>query len=111
MNTFRALAGITLFLIISGFGINASSTWGQARTGDPRMAGRITAKEAAALEVSLSASPDNLSMREQLIGYYFEVAFTNRTPEIEEKREQHIFWLIEHHPDSELAGSPESGII
>jgi len=111
MNMFRALAGMTLFVIISGFGIIDSPAWGQPQIGDRRMAAPITAKEAAALEGSLSKNPDNLSTREQLIRYYFEAAITDRTPEVEEKREQHIFWLIEHHPGSELAGSPETGIM
>jgi len=88
MNMFRALAGMTLFVIISGFGIIDSPAWGQPQIGDRRMAAPITAKEAAALEGSLSKNPDNLSTREQLIRYYFEAAITDRTPEVEEKREQ-----------------------
>jgi tetratricopeptide (TPR) repeat protein len=52
-----------------------------------------------------------LSARQELISYYFMEMLTSRKSELEEKREQHVFWLIEHHPESELAGSPEAGIM
>jgi tetratricopeptide (TPR) repeat protein len=71
---------------------------------------QITAEDAKALEERLKTNPDNLTAREKLITYYFGATLTSRAPELEEKREQHIFWLIEHHPESGLAGSPEAGI-
>jgi tetratricopeptide (TPR) repeat protein len=70
----------------------------------------ITAKQAGVLEEALKTNPDDLSAHEQLITYYFMARLKSRDPDVEKKREEHIFWLIEHHPDSDLAGSPESSI-
>lgn len=71
---------------------------------------QITADEAKALEEGLQTNPDNLPARQKLIHYYFFAGLTSRSPDMEDKRQQHVFWLIEHHPESELAGSPEAGI-
>jgi hypothetical protein len=70
----------------------------------------ITAQDASVLEERLKKNPDDLTARDRLIMYYFQATITSRSLELEEKREQHIFWLIEHHPDSEFAGSPEAMI-
>src|ERR1700680_4646184 len=43
--------------------------------------------------------------------YYFQAMATSRSTEIEQKREQDIFWLIEHHPESQFSGSPEAMIL
>jgi hypothetical protein len=75
------------------------------------MRNQITAKDAQALEEGLIKHPDNLTAREELIRYYFEAALNSRTPELEGKREQHVLWLIENHPESELAGTPEAEIM
>jgi hypothetical protein len=77
----------------------------------PAFGGKTTAKDAAALEEGLRTKPDNQAARENLIDYYFREAITARTSEPEEAREKHVFWLIEHHPESEFAGSPEAGIL
>jgi len=82
----------------------------QEQTAAPRLPQEITAEDAKALEEGLKANPDNRAAREKLITYYFRANLMSRAPGLEERREQHIFWLIEHHPDSELAGSPEAGI-
>jgi outer membrane biosynthesis protein TonB len=58
---------------------------------------KLTASEAQAVEESLRANPEDLAARGKLIAYYF----------VEQAREpwsQHVFWLIEHHPESPLAG-------
>jgi hypothetical protein len=107
----KLCAKFGLVLLLAACGAQASSVWGQAQPVASRTIGRITAMDAAALEKGLNTDPDNLAVREQLIGYYFEEMPTSRKPELEEKREQHVFWPIEHHPDSELAGSPEAGIM
>ena len=77
----------------------------------PTFEGKTTAKDAAALEEGLRTKPDNQAAREKLIDYYFREGIRSRTSEPEEKREEHVFWLIEHHPESEFAGSPEAGIL
>lgn len=76
-----------------------------------KTAAGINADDAVALEEGLKTKPDNLSSREKLIKYYFVEMLTSRSSELEEKREKHVLWLIEHHPDSDLAGSPETGIM
>jgi tetratricopeptide (TPR) repeat protein len=88
-----------------------SSASGPAQATVPRIPGQITAKDAAALEAELITNLDNLAAREQLITYYFYEMITSRSSVLEEKREKHVFWLIEHHPESELAGSPEAEIM
>ena len=72
---------------------------------------QITAVQANGLEEKLVTDPNNVAVREQLIVYYFQASLSTRTADLEQKREQHILWLIEHQPESELAGSPEADIM
>jgi tetratricopeptide (TPR) repeat protein len=72
---------------------------------------QITAEDAKALEEGLKTKPDDLPAREKLVMYYYQAQLKSRAPELEEKREGHVFWVIEHHPESELAGSPEAEIM
>ena len=111
MRKLRWEIALNVLLVVCGLLPLDSCAWGQAQAPEPGMEDRITAKDAKALEEGLNTNPDNLTAREQLISYYFMEMLTSRKPELEEKREQHIFWLIEHHPESELAGSPEAGIM
>ena len=60
--------------------------------------GRMSAGEAAKLELELFAAPDNVHARVSLLGYYF----LNRTPEAHDRRNNHIFWFIENRPEIEL---------
>ena len=102
---------MSLLLGLCGSEFNDLSARGQSRADVPRTGHQITATNAKALEEGLAKNPDNLTAREQLISYYFKAMLTSKTPELEEKREQHILWLIEHHPESEMAGSPEAHIM
>lgn len=70
----------------------------------------ITAEDVKSLEESLLSNPDSLFVRSKLIHYYFEAGLSSESPELEAKREQHILWLIEHHPESALAGSGDAQI-
>jgi tetratricopeptide (TPR) repeat protein len=70
----------------------------------------ITADDARALEDSLANNPDSLFVRAKLIHYYFRAGLGSQSPELEAKREQHVFWLIEHHPEATLAGSPDAEV-
>lgn len=72
---------------------------------------QITAKDAKTLEEGLVTNPDNLAAREQLMEYYFDAALTSRSADLEQKREQHVLWLIEHHPEAEISGSPYAEIM
>jgi tetratricopeptide (TPR) repeat protein len=71
----------------------------------------ITPQDVNALEAGLAKNPDDLEARAKLIHYYFESDISSKSPEIEEKREAQIFWVIEHHPEAETAGSTEAGIM
>jgi tetratricopeptide (TPR) repeat protein len=101
---------ILLLVVCSSLPPN-SYAWGQEQAPAPGIEGRITAKDAKVLEEGLNTNPDNLAARQNLISYYFMEMLTSRKPELEQRREQHVFWLIEHNPESELAGSPEAGIV
>lgn len=88
-----------------------ATTFAQTQPSPPQLPGQISADEAKRFEVRLTQDPDDLAAHESLIQYYFQQGVSSRTPEIEKDRETHIFWLIEHHPESELAGSPEAQIL
>jgi hypothetical protein len=111
MRKLSQVASLSLLFVLCGSGLTALAAREQAQAGGPRTSGQISAKEAKVLEEGLATNPDNLAAIEQLITYYFEAMLTSRTPELEEKRQGHILWLIEHHPESELAGSPEAEIV
>lgn len=101
---------LCLFLVCGSHTLGSrASVQGQAVA--PRIPEQISAKDAEALEKALDTNPSDLAAREQLIRYYFQEMIASRTPELEEKRVKHVLWLIEHHPESELAGSPEAGIM
>jgi tetratricopeptide (TPR) repeat protein len=70
----------------------------------------ITPDDVRALEDSLLSNPDSLFVRAKLIHYYFEAGLSSQSHEFEAKRAQHVFWLIEHHPEDSLAGSAEAGL-
>jgi len=111
MRTFARTVSLKLLLVVCGSFAMCSCAWGQVRDTATQTEGSITAKDAKALEDELKTNADNLTARQELISYYFLEALTSKDPAIQEKREKHIFWLIEHYPESELAGSPESGIM
>jgi hypothetical protein len=78
---------------------------------DFRTGNAISAQDVKALEAGLTKNPDDLEARAKLVGYYFQIGITASSPEIEEKRTAQIFWLIEHHPEAEISGSAEAGIM
>jgi tetratricopeptide (TPR) repeat protein len=108
----KICVGLGLILLFVGGGLRAqdSATPAPPKASAPKMEGDITAAEAKALEDGLNNKPDNLTAREKLITYYFNAVVTSQNSELEGKREQHVFWLIEHHPESDLAGEPEASI-
>jgi tetratricopeptide (TPR) repeat protein len=101
---------LIFFFVVFALQAQDSSTSGPPSV-VPKLPGQITAQDAAALEAGLTTNPDNLAARERLIKYYFYEMIASQSSVLEEKREKHVFWLIEHHPNSELAGSPEAEIM
>ena len=75
-----------------------------AQVQDPVSGGtKMAAADAAAMEQQLTVRPDDLQLRGRLIGYYFLSG-------IREPRLGHILWLVEHHPESEIAAFNAGGI-
>ncbi len=70
-----------------------------------------TREEAAALEETLKANPDDLASRARLLGFYYAASLEPLGAEASiEGRRRHILWLIERHPGSPLAAAPEATI-
>ena len=110
MRKLSIAAGVSLF-ILCGPPFPPRSARGQEQSPRPELERQTNAADAKAFEDGLKVNPDNLTAREWLISYYFQASLWSKAPELEERREEHIFWLIEHHPESQLAGSPEAGIL
>jgi TonB family protein len=64
---------------------------------------KLSPADAQQLERHLETNPEDLASRARLISYYFLNAM--REPGL-----KHLFWLIEHHPESELTGIYSVGI-
>jgi tetratricopeptide (TPR) repeat protein len=112
MKKLCGVAVMSLLVVASGANAKGSRACGYpGGTTAQELLHRITANDAKELEATLVTNPDNLAAHQQLIEYYFEASVNSRTADLEEKREQHVFWLIEHHPESEFAGSPEAQIM
>jgi beta-lactamase regulating signal transducer with metallopeptidase domain len=67
----------------------------------------MTPRQVAALEAAVAANPEELDARRKLLAFYGPDTSGKRRPtedEIIVARRRHILWLIEHHPEHELAG-------
>lgn len=77
-----------------------------AEEADPRRFFRegaaLSGEEAAKLEEELGENPDNLSARIMLLGYYERRAFESE--DARKKRQAHIIWVIQNHPEHPIAG-------
>jgi hypothetical protein len=70
----------------------------------------ISPDQASRLEESLSRDPNDLAARAQLLGYYFATGGRLSPEGLHEARLRHILWLVQNHPESELAGISEATI-
>jgi len=113
MAKFFAVSGVMILFIVCGAFTRdlRAATQEQAATPARVHAQKLTPETAAALEETLKTKPDNQAAHEKLIQYYFEAQLNSQDPALEERRQQHVFWLIEHHPESDIAMSPEAGIM
>lgn len=59
---------------------------------------RLSPQQAEELEAKLIKDPEDLSARNQLLGYYFMKRHFNDPAR--KARQNHILWLIEHHPEA-----------
>jgi hypothetical protein len=67
----------------------------------------LTQEQADALEQRLAVNPGDFDAREQLVTYYRaskNVAWDKKVPGLR----RHALWLIEHHPEHEIAAPPLS---
>lgn len=68
-------------------------------------------EEATRLEEKLKESPEDMETRTLLLGYYFSAARQAiGTPATLEARRRHILWIIENHPEAEIAGMSEAAM-
>ncbi len=102
---------------IKGFGTPPSSSQGAGATPAPSSAALarqgygISVDEASRLEESLTRDPNDLAARAQLLGYYFAAGGRRLSAEAaRQARLRHILWLVQNHPESELAGLPPATI-
>lgn len=73
--------------------------------------GQLTAKQAEAFEKLLKETPDDVNTREQLASYYFfSITGNTKDPAAMEHLQDHVFWLIEHRPESEWSAMGGSEI-
>lgn len=77
---------------------------------DVDLALRLTAEDAHKAEDVLATDPDNFGARRKLLLYYFNAKLKDFTPDLEEKWESNALWMIEHHPEAPIAGSPYAEI-
>ena len=73
------------------------------------MQGRqLSAQQAQELEKELDSSPEDVSTRIKLLPYCWGVR--RATDSAGEEHRKHVFWFIENHPGSRVAGTVEMGI-
>lgn len=65
---------------------------------------KLSAEKAARIESQLRSQPDNLTSRTLILGYLF--LQSAQSAELRRQRVNHVLWVIEHQPGSELAGLP-----
>jgi len=71
------------------------------------MSGRsLSAEQAKRLEEQLKQNEDDLTLRTQLLGYYFLSSTRSRSAAVRQTRNQHVLWIIENRPDAEIVGLP-----
>ena len=61
---------------------------------------KLTAAQILELESKSKKDPEDLSLRNQLLGYYSHAQFVSK--EARQARQKHILWLIEHHPSAAI---------
>jgi TonB family protein len=58
---------------------------------------RLSPAEAQQLEDQVARNPEDLTARGKLIAYYFSTVPQQRQPRLD-----HVYWLIQHHPESDI---------
>ena len=66
---------------------------------------KLTEEEIQKLEEKLQANPEDLMSRIKVLGWYSGKRFTSESAA--KARAKHILWIIQNHPDADIAGTPE----
>jgi tetratricopeptide (TPR) repeat protein len=69
---------------------------------------QLTSAAAQQLETALQQAPDDMSIRIKLLGYYMRNQYVSAPDHT--ARQQHILWIIQHHPESPVAGLPYAAL-
>lgn len=64
---------------------------------------RLTAEQAVALETAVQKNSDDMVARTKLLGYY---STRQNSPANQAGRTNSILWIIQNHPEAEIAGIP-----
>jgi beta-lactamase regulating signal transducer with metallopeptidase domain len=89
--------------LFSGQAANAEAPQGQGG-----FSGGLTAEQVQEFEARLKGNPEDAWVRNQLLGYYSLAQ--SQSQEARQARQQHILWLIEHHPEAAVLGSPHGSL-
>ncbi|MFA5780494.1 MAG: hypothetical protein WC947_10210 [Elusimicrobiota bacterium] len=65
---------------------------------------KLTDEDIKKLEEQIKTNPDDLSARIKLLGNYF--TRRRHSDSINNNRQQHVLWIIQNRPESEIAGTP-----
>ena len=65
---------------------------------------KLSEQDAKMLEKKLKTNPNDMEIRAKLLGYYFHHSSRSSLARLE--RQKHILWIIQNHPESEIAGLP-----
>ncbi len=69
---------------------------------------KLAAEDAKRIEAQIVGSPHELALRILVLGYYF--LGQRESDSARTAQHNHIFWLIEHAPESDTAGTPDASI-
>lgn len=101
--------GLALTLFFSGLFSFTTKAADHVSASDLALQGsRMTSTQSAQLEAQVKDHPDDLTARTKLLGHYFEIYLRNANAK--EARAQHILWIINNKPESEIAGLPQARI-
>jgi hypothetical protein len=105
----------SLFAAVAAIALYPGIVFAQSPDALPKLARdgyALSQADAEGLEAKLKASPDDITARVKLLGFYFRgqaMKAYGHDATIEARR-RHILWLIEHHPESEATGISEATI-
>ena len=81
-------------IVVNGLDVNELTRQGR----------QMSSEAAAAMETELKENPHDVSARTTLLAYYFKARYRDQTKA--ETHRQHILWLVENAPESEVLGLP-----